>query len=115
MKLLGESLKSLFKKPSTLKYPKERPEVPEGLRGKLEHDKEKCIYCGLCAKYCPSSAITVDTKNKTWTHDLGRCLFCAQCEEICREMPKRNAIKMTTEFELAEMKKKRFIRTHKKP
>ena len=110
MKLLGEALRNLFRRPFTQKYPKVKPEVPDRLRGKLEHDKVKCIYCGLCEKQCPSDAITVDVKNKIWTHDLGKCLFCAQCEEVCHEMPKRDAIILTPEYELAEYKKHKFYR-----
>jgi formate hydrogenlyase subunit 6 len=113
MKLLGEALRNLFRRSFTQKYPKVKPEVPEGLRGKLEHFKEKCIYCGWCEKQCPSAAITVDIKNKIWTHDLGKCLFCAQCEEVCHEVPKKDAIKMTPDFELAEYHKSKFFRHHR--
>ena len=116
MGLIRSALANLFRGRFTERYPKVKPKVPSDLRGKLYHDRSKCIYCGLCEKYCPSAAIKVDKVNKTWTHDLGRCLFCSQCEETCRLLPQKNAIKMSPEFELAtHRRKKDMIRTHKKP
>ncbi len=115
MGLITSALGNLFRRRFTQRYPKVKPRVPEDLRGKLYHDKSKCIYCGLCEKYCPSRSIVVDRISKTWSHDLGRCLFCAQCEETCRLIPKRDAIKMSPEFELATHSKKSMLRIHKKP
>jgi formate hydrogenlyase subunit 6 len=115
MGLVKTALGNLARRRFTQRYPKEKPKVPDDLRGKLYHDKDKCIYCGLCAKYCPSNAITVDPKEKTWTHDLGKCLFCAQCEETCRLLARKDAIKMSPEFELATYNKKSMVRTHRKP
>lgn len=116
MGLILSALGNLFRSRATQRYPKEKPSVPSDLRGKLYHDKAKCIYCGLCEKYCPSRAIIVDKAKKTWTHDLGKCLFCAQCEETCRLLPKKDAIKMSPEFELATHRRnKDLIRVHKKP
>ena len=106
MRILPEVLINLFRHRFTRKYPKEKPVIPQGFRGKIQHFKDKCIYCGLCAKYCPSNAITVDVKKKTWHVDYGQCVFCQQCEEICRDVVKKNAIKLSKEYELADTKKK---------
>jgi len=114
MRLIGETLKSIFRRPFTQKYPKVKPLIPEGLRGRVEHDRDKCIYCGLCAKYCPSGAIEVDVKKKEWRYDMGRCLFCSQCEEVCRYTVRKEAISMTMDYEHAERKKERLITIHKK-
>lgn len=114
MRLTVEAIKNLFRKPFTENYPKVRPLIPEGLRGRVEHDEKKCIYCGLCAKYCPSNAIEVEI-GKQWKINHGQCLHCSQCEETCREVVRKNAIVMTMDFEHAERKKQRFVVVHEKP
>jgi formate hydrogenlyase subunit 6/NADH:ubiquinone oxidoreductase subunit I len=115
MGIARAALENLFRKRFTQNYPKVRPKVPEDLRGKLYHDPAKCIYCGMCAKHCPSAAITVDTRKKVWTHDLGKCLFCGQCEETCHLYPKRDAIRMSPEFELASLDRRSLKRASTKP
>jgi len=114
MKFLGDVLKSIFKKSFTQRYPLVKPAIPKGFRGRVIHLPEKCIYCGLCAQFCPSGAITVDVKNKVWKYDYGKCLFCSQCEEVCRELAKRNAIKMSRLYELADYKKDTFVHIDRK-
>ena len=103
--LFGSVVKNLFKHKSTRKFPKEHARVPATYRGRHIHYNDRCIYCGMCAKTCPSSAIKVDAKRKTWEVDLGKCLFCQQCEETCRLVPKKDAIKLTRTFDMASNKK----------
>ena len=58
---------SLFQRPITEKYPFERREAPERLRGHLIWNSEKCTGCGLCATDCPANAIemhVLDRKTK---------------------------------------------------
>lgn len=105
MRLIREALRNLTKKPFTQKYPKEKVKIPENYRGKHIHFREKCIYCGICARYCPTGAITVNLKNKKWSVDLGKCIFCSLCEYVCHTIPKKDAIKLGKEFELANEKK----------
>ncbi|MFH1445007.1 MAG: 4Fe-4S binding protein [Nanoarchaeota archaeon] len=103
--LLGDAIKNVFSHRNTRMFPKEPALVPKDYRGRHLHYPDRCIYCGMCEKYCPSHAITVDKKKKTWVVDLGKCLFCQQCEETCHLMPKKDAIKLTRVFDMASTKK----------
>ncbi|MDD3051030.1 MAG: DUF362 domain-containing protein [Candidatus Cloacimonetes bacterium] len=48
---------------------------------KPEYVQKKCIYCGLCAKVCPESAITVNKPDFNLNRDL--CVGCAECITHC--------------------------------
>ncbi len=108
--MLGDILTSFFKKPVTEKYPFEKREVPENLRGKLVWDAEKCSGCQLCVKDCPSQAlelIIIDKVNKRFVmrYNLDKCTYCAQCVVNCRF----NCLQMSDEmWELASIKKEPF-------
>lgn len=87
--MLGDVLASLFKKPATQRYPFERREAPERLRGKLFWDASKCSGCQLCIKDCPSEAIELIVLDKVakrfvMRYHIDRCTFCAQCVQTCR-------------------------------
>lgn len=47
------------------------------------NDFDKCIFCTLCARNCPSGALTVDRKKKIWEVDEGLCTGCGVCEAGC--------------------------------
>ncbi|MBZ0289106.1 MAG: 4Fe-4S binding protein, partial [Anaerolineae bacterium] len=57
--MIGDTLRSLFRRPATRQYPTVREKAPERLRGKLIWDAEKCTGCSLCVKDCPAQAIEV--------------------------------------------------------
>lgn len=109
----------LFKKPVTLQYPDERPNVAPNYRGlhalKVSHSKAKCVACYLCPTVCPAKCITVeagedanhDKYAAVYEIDLLRCIFCGYCVEACPV----DAIKMTQAFELANYKREDFIYT----
>jgi len=90
---------------ATVKYPFAPISRPEYARGKPEHDSEKCLACSACAIACPPNSIqtVVDiTEGKTtWAINYGRCVYCGRCEEVCPT----GAIKLSSEFELAVMRK----------
>lgn len=81
---------SLFQRPITEKYPFERKEAPERLRGHLIWNSENCTGCGLCETDCPANAIdmhVLDRKAKRFVlcYHPDRCLYCAQCVHSCRQ------------------------------
>jgi formate hydrogenlyase subunit 6/NADH:ubiquinone oxidoreductase subunit I len=87
--MVGDILKSLFKKPATIHYPAEKIRAPERYRGQLFWEPEKCTGCQLCIKDCPSNAIellVIDKVNRRFVmrYDIDKCTYCAQCIESCR-------------------------------
>lgn len=108
--MLGDVVKSFFKKPVTEKYPFEKSETPAHFRGQMVWNPEKCTGCQLCIKDCPSNAIeliTIDKVNKKFVmrYNIDRCTYCAQCVLNCRF----SCIEMSEEqWELASVKKEPF-------
>jgi formate hydrogenlyase subunit 6/NADH:ubiquinone oxidoreductase subunit I len=108
--MLGDVLRSLFKKPFTQLYPFEKKPAPVQLRGKLTWDPTKCTGCQLCIKDCPANAIeliTLDKVNKRFVmrYNIDRCTFCEQCVISCRF----KCLDMSNEdWELASIKKEPF-------
>lgn len=48
-----------------------------------EIDAAKCTGCTLCARKCPSNAISGGLKT-THQIDQGKCIKCGKCAEVCR-------------------------------
>lgn len=117
------TLKHMFKKKKTIKYPEETRVFAPVYRGQHvlkrdEQGRENCTACGLCAVACPAEAITMVANERkkgeehlyreekyaeTYEINMLRCIFCGLCEEAC---PKE-AIFLTdrivpTEFERGE-------------
>ncbi|MGI5817464.1 MAG: 4Fe-4S dicluster domain-containing protein [Armatimonadota bacterium] len=111
---LMESL--LVRKPATVLYPVERLAPPERFRGKMRYDPSDCSLCGLCQRDCPADVIKVvrkriereDGTKETVGHvefEMDRCVFCGQCAYSCN----KGSISFTTEFELAQGDRKKFM------
>ena len=88
----GLVLKWLFRKPYTSNYPFEPRKPIPGSRGALAIELPTCIFCGICAKKCPTQALEVDRATKCWTIDRLRCITCNYCVEQC---PKK-CLELTT-------------------
>ncbi len=76
-------VKNLINKPATRKYPFEVRESFPMYRGELIIDINKCIFCGMCSRKCPSQCITVDKKAATWQCDPHACVYCGYCRDVC--------------------------------
>lgn len=70
-------------KPATDNSQNKSGDSPALTSGKIKNDMSKCILCGLCARKCPSNAITVDRNEKTWSINRDECVQCGACIEAC--------------------------------
>ena len=57
-------------------------------------DADKCIMCGICESFCPSSCITVSDDEELW-FNYKCCRGCNMCAMVCPEA----AIEMVLENE----------------
>lgn len=97
------TIKHLFKRSATIRYPEKQRELSSIWRGQhvLKRDDkgaERCTACGLCAVACPAEAITMVAAERakgeeklyreekyasSYEINMLRCIFCGLCEEAC--------------------------------
>lgn len=76
-------VKNLLKRPATRNYPSVVRDPFPNFRGELVMDIDRCIFCGMCERKCPSQCITVDRQKGTWSCDLHACISCGYCRDNC--------------------------------
>jgi NADH-quinone oxidoreductase subunit I len=107
---MGITLRNLFRRPVTVRYPDVKRTYPDRFRGILaltydrETGEENCIGCRLCEYICPPQVIKVEMLKsekrnyaKTFTLELYACEFCELCVQVCPT----DAIIMLRTFDLA--------------
>ncbi|HET6490995.1 MAG TPA: 4Fe-4S binding protein [Syntrophales bacterium] len=75
--------RSLLGKPATLMYPQRPRAYSAATRGMVKNEIEKCIFCRLCERNCPTAAIVVSKERKEWQIDSLKCCTCRRCVEVC--------------------------------
>ncbi|MDP2949067.1 MAG: 4Fe-4S binding protein, partial [Chloroflexota bacterium] len=70
--------------------------------GLVTVDSERCSACGLCARHCPTQALTVDEKDEAFslTHRAELCTACGLCAEVC---PEEGAIQVEQRLDIARL------------
>ncbi len=76
-------IRSLVGKPATLMYPQRKRTYTASTRGKVENEIEKCIFCRMCERNCPTGAIAVSKEKNEWEVDSLKCCQCRRCVEVC--------------------------------
>jgi NADH-quinone oxidoreductase subunit I len=97
------TIRHLFRKKATTRYPEVKRDIAPVYRGvhvlkRDEKGRENCTACGLCAVACPAEAITMDAAERKpgeenlyreekyaakYEINMLRCIFCGLCEEAC--------------------------------
>ena len=72
-----------FRKPATAMYPARPAKRTPISRGRVAFDGSTCITCRICMRKCPSDAICIDPKEKTWEINRLRCVVCSSCVDTC--------------------------------
>lgn len=110
-KLGKMTLKSLFMRPETIRYPYETKPPVEDLKGHVENDIVECTLCGICAKRCPTGCITVDKEAESWTINPFDCIQCRTCVRECPQ----NCLTMMPEYRKPAFEKVVSVTTKPEP
>jgi NADH-quinone oxidoreductase subunit I len=111
---LGTTLRTLFRPPQTVEFPKVIRPRAERYRASFalvddEHGEMACVGCLACERICPSRVIAMKSTGKVdspvtgkkrqyvseFSLDLAACIQCELCVQVCNS----DAIVMTREPE----------------
>ena len=84
--MLLETIKNLFSKPATVKYPQEPSPPPASYRGLIVYKEELCIFCTKCEMVCPPGAIRFTYKedgSKKYHYNPYLVIYCGECVRAC--------------------------------
>lgn len=83
-KLGKMTMRSLFKKAPTRRYPAEKREPYQRTRGQIDMiDIHTCIFCGMCQRKCPADCIVVNRNESRWEYWPYKCIACDSCVRAC--------------------------------
>lgn len=125
------TMKEFFKPAVTLQYPDERPNIPDGYRGRLHNRIEDCVVCLACARDCPVDCIHIEYEEapkgtqfavasggqpirrnaSRFDIDMSQCMYCGLCTEACPT----ECLTMTKDFEYATYDRNDLIYEFAKP
>ncbi|NAZ34198.1 MAG: 4Fe-4S dicluster domain-containing protein [Pyrobaculum sp.] len=86
LKLFATAVKQLLQPPLTVRWPEERRNYGDRMRGFIVNDRSKCISCQLCEAVCPAKAIKfhLEADGRRYPGiDWGRCILCGYCVDAC--------------------------------
>ncbi len=101
-------VKNLLKGPSTEAFPFAPATTPARFRGKAQHDKDKCILCGICRHVCAAGAIQMrvaeDGSGVEYVLWHNSCVFCGLCAHYCPT----KALSMSDDWHLSHKGEERY-------
>ncbi len=81
---MGKTIyKNLFTKPETVSLADLGKLGRERTRGHVTIEVDACIFCGICAKKCPTHAIAVKRPEAEWSIERFNCIQCSSCVDSC--------------------------------
>jgi formate hydrogenlyase subunit 6/NADH:ubiquinone oxidoreductase subunit I len=88
----------------TRDYPVQPAIIPDGYRGHLFNDVDKCTLCKSCQRACPIDCISMEGelnenakfRISRYDIDLSKCIYCGLCTQVCPT----DCLTMTKGFEI---------------